>query len=154
MIMQTKNWYNETMRSFKSNRLSQWLDEWEVIMIKKIKYEIPEIQKNQWLRNLTQIFQSVSEIFSVRFIENVNDDEKSNSEKFQKMTRKLHEALNTQKDECIIQKNIFHASFKEQSDENSSAADNVQETETALLKNNRAWKKMRIQLKTNSSKKC
>ena len=95
MIIQTKNWYNETMRSFKSNRLSQWLDEWEAVMIKKIKYEISEIQKNQWLRDLTQIFQSVSEIFSVRFIENVNDEKKSNSEKFQRMTWKLREALDT-----------------------------------------------------------
>ena len=47
MIIQTKNWYNEMMRSFKSNKLSQWLDEWEVVMIERIKYEISEIQKDQ-----------------------------------------------------------------------------------------------------------
>src|SRR5436189_546159 len=29
MIIQTMNRYNETMRSFKPNKLSQWLDDWE-----------------------------------------------------------------------------------------------------------------------------
>ena len=53
------------------------------------------------------------------------------------MTQKLREALDIQKDEHIIQKNVFHASFRKQLNENSSAADDIQETETASSKNNR-----------------
>ena len=43
IIIQTMNWYNEIMRSFKLNKLSQWLNDWKVTMIEIIKYEIPEI---------------------------------------------------------------------------------------------------------------
>ena len=53
------------------------------------------------------------------------------------MTQKLREALDIQKNEHTVQRNIFHTSFRKQSDENSSAADDTQETETALSKNNR-----------------
>ena len=70
------------------------------------------------------------------------------------MTWKLREALDTQKDECTVQRNVFHASFKKQLNENSSAADDTQETETALSKDNRKQKRTRTQsIQTNSSKK-
>jgi len=70
------------------------------------------------------------------------------------MTQKLREALDIQKDEHIIQRNIFHTSFRKQSDEDSSAADDTQETETALPKDNRGQKRTGIQsIQTNSSKK-
>ena len=84
----------------------------------------------------------------------MNDEEKSNSEKFQRVTWKLREALDIQKNEHIIWENVFHASFEKQLNENSSAADDIQETETASSKDNREWKRMKIQsIQTNSSKK-
>jgi len=154
MIIQTINRYNETMRSFKPNRLSQWLDEWEAAMVEGIKYEIPEVQKGQWLRHLAQIFRSVSEVFSVRFIEDADDEEKSNPEEFRRVARKLREALGTQKGGRTVRGNAFHASFGEQPDEDSPAADDTQGTETAPPKGNRGRKRTGTQsIQTNPSKK-
>ena len=49
------------------------------------------------------------------------------------MTRELCEMLETQKDECIVQKNAFHADFDESSEEDSDIK-STQETEKALSK--------------------
>ena len=59
----------------------------------------------------------------MRFLKHMNDEEKSKFNKFKKITKKLCEVLDIQKDEYIIRKNIFHISFKEQLNENSFIID-------------------------------
>ena len=67
-------------------------------------------------------------------MKNASDKIKSNSKKFQKMMRELHEMLETQKDEHIMQENAFHADFDESSEEDSDVK-SIQETEQVLSKN-------------------
>ena len=61
------------------------------------------------------------------------------------MIQKLRKALNIQKNEHIIRKNVFHTSFEKQLNENFSAANDIQETETASSKNNKEQKRTKIQ---------
>ena len=80
-------------------------------------------------------------------MKNEDDDTKSDSEKFQKVIRKLQERLDKIfKNECTFQRNVFQIniesaeSFKENSD-----VKNNQETEQISSKNKQKYKKIKTQ---------
>ena len=58
--------------------------------------------------------------------------------------RELHEMLEIQKDECMIWENAFHVSFAESSEEGSDTK-SIQETEQALPKDRKGWKRSETQ---------
>ena len=63
-------------------------------------------------------------------MKNADDDDKSDSKKFQSMTRRLHDRKDSSKDECIIQKDVFHVTFETADfSEKESEAANVMKTE-------------------------
>ena len=82
MLKNIKTWYQNTFQSFKINKLFQWLDEWEIIMIKYIKYDLSDLKNDHWLRDLADLIQSTSEFYYKWFMKNINDDNKSDSKKF------------------------------------------------------------------------
>ena len=126
----------------------QWLQEWETIMIECIKYDLSEVQNSHWLQNLVQQIRSVSEIYNMQFTKNASNKIKSNLKKFWKMTKELHEMLETQKNECIMWENAFHADFDESSEEDSDVK-SIQETEQALSRNRKKSKKIKKNQKFN-----
>ena len=63
MWKQMKTQYCNILRVFKLNKLFHWLDKWKVIMIECIKYNLTEIKNDYWLRDLTELIKSVSEIY-------------------------------------------------------------------------------------------
>ena len=104
MLIQMKRHYWSTFKNFKLNKMFQWLQEWETIMIECIKYDLLKVQNSCWLWDLVQQIRSVSEVYSVQFMKNASNKTKSNLKKFWKVTRELHEMLETQKNEHIMQK--------------------------------------------------
>src|SRR5262249_44401135 len=60
MLTQTENRYRETLKSYKPNKISQWLDEWEATMVECIKYDLPEVKNGRWLRDLAQLIKPAS----------------------------------------------------------------------------------------------
>ena len=119
-------------------------------MIKCIKYNLSEMQNDCWLWDLAQQIKSVSEVYSVQFTKNASNKIKSNSQEFQRVTRELHEMIQTQKNEA------FHVSFEsiEFSEKDSEAS--IKKTEQASLsKDKKKWKRFRIQsLESKDSKKA
>ena len=67
--------------------------------------------------------------------------------------RELHEMLETQKDEHIMQENAFHADFDESSEEDSDVK-STQETEKALSKNKKRQKRSETQSEIKVLKKA
>ena len=68
-------------------------------------------------------------------MKNVNDDDKSDSKKFQSVTRRLHDRKDFSKDEHIIQKDVFHMRFVTADfSEKESEAVNIMKTEQAQSK--------------------
>ena len=156
ILIQMKCCYQSTLKSFKLNKLFQWLNEWEVIMIECIKYDLLKIVNDHWLRNLTDLVRLILNTFFVWLMKNADDDIKSDSEKFWRMIRKLWERLDRiLKNECIFQKNVFQMNFEsaEFSEEDSDVKNN-QETEQISSKNKQKCKRTETQsLLTNVSKK-
>src|SRR5947207_599508 len=80
-------------------------------MIKCIKYDLSDLKNDHWLRDLTDLIQLTSEFYYKQFMKNADDDDKSDSKKFQSVTRRLHDRKDLPKDECIIQEDAFHVRF-------------------------------------------
>src|SRR6516162_8034503 len=60
MLAKTKKQYNSHLKAFKLNRMAQWLDEWEAIMVDCIKYAVPDILNGGWLRDLADLMIPIS----------------------------------------------------------------------------------------------
>ena len=54
MLIQMKRHYQSTFKNFKLNKMFQWLQEWKIIIIKYIKYDLLKVQNSHWLWNLVQ----------------------------------------------------------------------------------------------------
>ena len=52
MLDKAREQYVNLLRSFKINKIHPWLDEWEAVMLDCIKYDLPEIQRGLWLKDL------------------------------------------------------------------------------------------------------
>jgi hypothetical protein len=154
MIMQTETRYNDTLKSFKSNKLHQWLDEWEAIMTECIKYELPEIQNGRWLRDLAQRIRPMSEVYYVQFMKDARDDDKADPQEFREVARELREML-APKGGRTMRGSAFHASFgtTESSDEGSDAK-GTKQTGQGPPNSNKGHKRAGSQsIEANASKK-
>jgi hypothetical protein len=140
MLTQTERRYRNTLKNFKSNKLFQWLQEWEATMIECIKYDLPEVQNGRWLRDLAQLIRAVSEVYSVQFTKDASDKTKSDPKEFRRVARELREMLETQKGGRTIRGNAFHVSFAESSEEGSDAK-STQGTEQAPPKGRKGRKR-------------
>ena len=109
-------------------------------MIECIKYDLVKIKNDCWLRDLAELIKPVSEIYCWQFTKDADDNEKSESQKFQRVTRELCEMLKFQKDECILQKKAFHASFRstEFSEKNSDVIITLEIKKASSKKSNKS----------------
>ena len=71
-------------------------------MIECIKYNLSEVQNSHWLQDLVQQIRSVFKVYSVQFMKNADDDDKSDSKKFQSVARRLRDRKDPSKDECTV----------------------------------------------------
>ena len=68
-------------------------------------------------------------------MKNADDDDKSDSKKFQSVTRRLHDRKDLPKDECIIQEDAFHVRFVTADfSEKESEAVNIRKTDQVSSK--------------------
>src|SRR5436189_536598 len=88
-------------------------------------------------------------------MKNADDDDKSDSKKFQNVARRLCDRKDLSKDECIVQKNIFHVIFETADfSEKESEAVNVMKTEQISSKIKRHKKfRTRSNVKSKDCKK-
>jgi len=56
-------------------------------MIECIKYDLSDLKNDHWLRDLADLIQSTSEFYYEQFMKNADDDDKSDSKKFQSVAR-------------------------------------------------------------------
>src|SRR5204862_5555930 len=104
----------------------------------------------------TDLVRSILNTFFVQLMKNADNDTKSDSEKFQKMIRKLQKKLDRIfKNEHTFQRNVFQMNVESaESFKKDSNIKNNQETEQISSKNKQRHKKMKIQLLLiNASKK-
>lgn len=132
MLTHIETRYHDTLKSFKSNKLFQWLEEWETIMVDCIKYELPEVKNGRWLRDLALRIRPMSEVYYVQFMKDANDDAKSDPLEFRRVARELRETLGPRSGGRTVRGSAFNASFgpTEPSDDSSDAI-NTQEAEQA-----------------------
>jgi hypothetical protein len=122
MLTQIETRYLETLRSFKPNKLSQWLDEWEATLVDCIKYDLPEVKNGRWLRDLARLIRPISELYYEQFMEDADDGDKSKPQEFRRVARRLRERLVPQKGGRIMRGNAFQTSFGESPEGDSAAA--------------------------------
>jgi hypothetical protein len=133
MLTQIETRYHDTLKSLKSNKLFQWLEEWETIMVDCIKYELPEVKNGRWLRDLALRIRPMSEVYYVQFMKDANDDAKSDPLEFRRVARELREMLpGPRPGGRTVRGGVFDVSFgpTEPSDDSSDAI-NTQEAEQA-----------------------
>ena len=147
-----KRCYWSTFKNFKLNKMFQWLQEWKMIMIECIKYNLLKVQNDCWLQDLVQQIRSVFKVYSVQFMKNASNKIKSNLKEFWKVVRELREMLETQKGEHTMRGNAFHAGFGESSEEGSDAK-STQGTEKAPPKGKKRWKRSGTQSEIKALKK-
>ena len=93
-------------------------------------------------------------------MKNADDDDKSDSKKFQSVARRLHDRKDSSKDECIIQKDVFHVTFEAADfSEKESEAVNIMKTEQAqskIKKHKKSETRSNVKLKDckKTSTKC
>jgi len=99
MLKKTRERYNTVLKGFRANRIHQWLDEWETLMLDCIKYDLPEIQQGLWLTDLARLFKPISEFCYEQFRKNADDEDRSNPSNFCTVARELQEKFKQQKRE-------------------------------------------------------
>ena len=150
MILQTKRRYHNTLRSFKTNKLSQWLDEWEAIMVEAIEHDLPEIMNESWLRDLAQLMRQVSDAFSLQLIKEASDDIKSDPREFQRVARELRELLEIfPKSGHTMRGNAFHASLGLEGSSESEAS-HTKKADKAQKSKGKGRKRAATKLNKNS----
>lgn len=97
MINQVTTEYTEALRPLRGKTFSQWLDRWELAMERARRYKITSLDNGQWLRDLAGVIQQISPVHYVRFLDDAEDEEESDPERFMSVARKLREAYGTQK---------------------------------------------------------
>src|SRR5437773_12145069 len=81
-------------------------------------------------------------------MKNADDDDKSDSKKFQSVARRLHDRKDFSKDEYTVQRNVFHVTFETADfSEKESEAVNIMKTEQISSKIKRC-KRFRTRLNT------
>ena len=93
MLKKTRERYNTVLKGFRANRIHQWLDEWEILMLDCIKYDLPEIQQGLWLTDLARLFKPISEFCYEQFRKDADDEDKSDPSNFRTVARELREKL-------------------------------------------------------------
>jgi hypothetical protein len=128
MLKHAKTRYRNTLRSFKINKLSQWLDEWEATMVECIKYDLPDLKNGHWLRDLADLIQPTSEFYYERFMEDADDNEQSDPKKFRSVARRLRERKDPPKGGRTVRGGAFHVGFgaADSSEEESEAVNPVE----------------------------
>ena len=123
MLTQIEARYHDVLKSFKPNKLFQWLDKWETIMVECIKYELLEVKNGRWFRDLALRIRPISEVYYVQFMKNANDDIKSDPLEFRRVARELREMLGARSGGRIVRGGAFNVSFGfiESSDDSSNA---------------------------------
>jgi hypothetical protein len=154
MLMQIETRYHDTLKSFKSNKLVQWLEEWETIMVECIKYELPEVKNGRWLRDLALRIRPMSEVYYVQFMKDANDDAKSDPLEFRRVARELREMLGTRSGGRTVRGGAFNASFgpTEPSDDSSDTI-HFEEAEQAPPQGSKGRKRPGTSYESNASKK-
>jgi hypothetical protein len=133
MRTQARRRYHSTLKNFKPNKLSQWLDEWEASMVESIQHKVPETASGSgdWLCDLADLIRPMSDAFFLQLMKEADDDEKSDPQEFRTVARELREILARVPKSGRTQRGSgFHAGFgSEESPEDGSG--NPTETEEA-----------------------
>src|SRR5436189_3822457 len=93
-------------------------------MLDCIKYDLPEIQRGLWLKDLARLFKPISEFCYEQFRKNATDEDKSEPTQFQTVARELREKFEQQKREHTYRDTAFPATFDNDDEEDSAAEDN------------------------------
>ena len=91
MLNKAREQYINLLRSFKTNKIHPWLDEWEAVMLDCIKYDLSEIQRDLWLKNLIKLFKLILKFCYEQFRKNATDENKSDFTEFCTVARELCE---------------------------------------------------------------
>ena len=149
MLDKMWEWYHTLLKDFRVNKIHSWLDEWETLMLDCIKYNLSEIQRDLWLKNLVRLFKSISEFCYEQFWKNATDENKSDSTQFWNVARELCEKFEQQK-ECTYRGTAFPVIFDDdEEDDNSAAEDN----KTRQSSSQKGWKRPGIQQDEKDLKK-
>ena len=123
MLDKMRERYTNLLKAFKSNKIHPWLDEWEVIMLDCIKYDLPEIQRGLWLKDLARLFKPISEFCYEQFRKDATDEDKSDPTHFRTVARELREKYEQQKGGRTMRGSAFPATFGDDEDEHQASED-------------------------------
>jgi hypothetical protein len=113
MLDKARERYTNLLRGFKSNKIHPWLDEWEAVMLDCIKYDLPEIQRGLWLKDLAKLFKPISEFCYEQFRKDATDEDKSDPTEFRTVARELREKFEQQKGGRTVRGAAFPATYGE-----------------------------------------
>ena len=123
MLDKTRDRYNTFLKGFSAKKIHQWLDEWEALMLDCIKYDLPEIQRGLWLKDLARLFKPISEFCYEQFRKDAADEDKSDPIQFRTVARELREKFEQQKGGRTMRGSAFQATFGDDEDEHSATDD-------------------------------
>jgi len=98
-------------------------------MVDCIKYDMPEMKDGRWLRDLAEIIRPASDVYYTQFMEDADDDIKSDPQEFRRVARKLHDRFEPPKD-GRTRGGAFHIHFgstEEDSDANHTMQKEINE---------------------------
>lgn len=122
MLDKTRERYNTLLKGFRANKIHPWLDEWEALMLDCIKYQLPEIQRGLWLKDLARLFKPISEFCYEQFRKDATNEDKSDPTQFRNVARELREKFEQQKGRTY-RGTAFPATFGDDEEDEQSAAE-------------------------------
>ena len=90
-------------------------------MLDCIKYDLPEIQRGLWFKDLARLFKPISEFCYEQFRKDATDEDKSDPTQFRTVARELREKFEQQTGGRTVRGSASPATFGDEEDEHSAA---------------------------------
>jgi hypothetical protein len=119
----TTKGYQAVLKSFRTQRLKTWLDEWEDVMAEAIRHDLAETKDGRWLIDLADLVKPASDTIYNKLLDEANDEEMSKPQGYRRVAQRLRERLETRPGGRTLRGGAFNASFADQEVSGDSGSD-------------------------------
>ncbi len=117
--------YQEAHKGFKASRIDQWLQQWEHVMTKVIKYDLPFAKDGMWLLNLAEVVRPLNENLYTDYVKQSTNPTRNGISEYRSVTVELRQILGTTKKTSgtIARGSAFNTEFTGEPEDETTPTD-------------------------------
>ena len=97
VIQQVHKEYQEALKGLKASKVNQWLQQWEHVMTKVIKYDLPFAKNGMWLVSLAEAIRPLSDNMYADYLTQSTEPTQNNISEYRKVAMHIRHILGNNK---------------------------------------------------------